>query len=191
MFRTASPPWFSQVFQLSIREIFSPGRRAQPQRPPQREDDFSIARGLTNPNHWPRRIVLICGKLDPCWREANGWLSDIGAVMMAVEDRDIPLEWFKLYSKSFDTIVIDCEHIGDLNQVMDLALELRHVSPDVPLILASRNFRAHDFSATRQPVADASLRLPMSRSAFFLGVGAAIDNLRRKTTGAHESAAPE
>ena len=57
------------------------------------------------------------------------------------------------------------------------------VVPQVPVVFASRVFKRHDFSTNRCAICDASLRMPLSRSAFFLGISAAIENHRARTQG--------
>jgi hypothetical protein len=149
--------------------------------PPVYSDDAFT--GIINPTHWPQRVVLVCGRYDAEWSEVAEWTHSVGAVMMAVGERLIPTEWLRNYSAQFDVIVVDCEHLDDVDSAIEFGLWLRREVPQVPVVFASREFKRHDFSTNRSAICDASLRMPLSRSAFFLGISAAIENHRARTQG--------
>lgn len=64
----------------------------------------------------------------------------------------------------------------DPDTIIDECLILRASHPETPIVIVSSKIGLNDFSMTRSSICDASLRLPVSQSAFKLGIPAAIEN---------------
>lgn len=138
-----------------------------------------LGQTLSNASGLLQQIILICGRRDQGWHDAWEWISDAGGVAMVVGERRFADEWLESYADSFGAIFLDCDHIGDSDEVIELTLTLRRVAPAVPILLCSRHFSRHSLEVARGALCDASLKLPLNRSALFLGLGAAVENNRK------------
>lgn len=75
-------------------------------------------------------------------------------------------------------LLVDIKALGAMDQAVDTLVRYRAANPGHPVVIASGHFERHDFSCSRAPIADASLRLPVSRPQLALALGAAITNHR-------------
>lgn len=75
-----------------------------------------------------------------------------------------------------DSVLIDVEGCGGIAGVIDRLLQFRLKHPTVPVILASREVQLDDLSAGRLPIADATVRLPLSRARAVEAKSAALEN---------------
>lgn len=75
-------------------------------------------------------------------------------------------------------LILDLDAFGDLEEAIDWLLDLRSHRPEVVVLAASADFRSDDFSRERLAIADASLKLPASRSRLMSGLISALNNHR-------------
>jgi CheY-like chemotaxis protein len=144
--------------------------------PPAQTGARAVQTDKTTEAVWPSRVVLICarfgGELDP----VTEWVEGMGGSTVIVGEGLLPFEWLDQYAATFDLALFDCDHVGDQGDVIDFGLRLRRYAPDMPVIMVSSRVAAHDFSAERMAICDVTLKKPVTRSAFFLALQAALDN---------------
>lgn len=75
-----------------------------------------------------------------------------------------------------DSVLIDVDGCGGIAGLIDSLLQFRLKHPTVPLILASRDVQLDDLSVGRLPIADATVRLPLSRARAIEAKRAASEN---------------
>lgn len=92
-----------------------------------------------------------------------GWLTEQGIMAKRHRKADPLSEINKLHEGSL--LFIDLDAMGGIAFAADRILELRRRRTDLVVVLMSRDFSGHDFSAERLPFADASLKLPCSFAA--------------------------
>lgn len=131
---------------------------------------------LVNSANWIGRYGLICGRFAQEADQLEDWARQAGATTIRLGQGLIPFEWLIQYGAMFDFMLLDADQIGDADDVTDFCLRLRAAHPSLPVVLVSENVKAHDFSVERSPICDTTLRKPVSRAAFLLGVDSAIRN---------------
>lgn len=78
-----------------------------------------------------------------------------------------------------DTVLlIGIDYFVDLEAAIDALALFRITVPSQPIVMASRSFGRLDLSCERAMIADASIRLPVSRPELALALGAAVTNHR-------------
>jgi|GEM_PF-4136906 len=84
----------------------------------------------------------------------------------------------------FSMLVVDVDTLGDLEDVTDDLARLRRDNADLPVILISSGFAQDDFSCVRLPIADVSLRWPVSFFRLEIAVSQAqANNLEWQSRG--------
>ncbi len=73
-------------------------------------------------------------------------------------------------------LIIEIEGFGGITAVISKLMMLREEHPDLPIILASTRMSAHDFSAERLPICDASLALPCTAADLHVATLNAVNN---------------
>lgn len=145
-----------------------------PRRPSSGSSHIASGRTLVGQNM--HRFLLIAALADPDWAEPIRWIESCGGLLVQGPNRMFPRDWLDDAPDDFDLVLIDCEFLGEFEDVVEYALGLRLRAPTLPVLVASRLFARHDFSTQRSAICDCALKLPCSRSALFLGLSAAMDN---------------
>jgi hypothetical protein len=109
-------------------------------------------------------------------RQVCGWLSamgydahncvDLAAMLGSVAD--MPERWA--------LVVIDLDHLGPIETIVEDLFEFRDTCPAVPVILIASDVARDDLSAGRLSIADAMLAKPVSAWAFVSSLPEARDN---------------
>lgn len=73
-------------------------------------------------------------------------------------------------------LIIEIEGFGGVTAVISKLMMLREEHPDLPIILASTRMAAHDFTAERLPICDASLALPCTAADLHVAAMNAVTN---------------
>ncbi|MBV0913634.1 hypothetical protein [Anianabacter salinae] len=73
-------------------------------------------------------------------------------------------------------VAVDVDGLGIGASLIDDLAAMRRMAPELLVVLGSTDFARHDFSAERMPIADASVRLPASRTVLGLALCAARTN---------------
>lgn len=79
---------------------------------------------------------------------------------------------------AFASVLIDVEACGGINRIIDALLGFRLRQPETPVILASREVQSDDLSTVRLAIADATVRLPLSRARTAEAIAVARENNR-------------
>lgn len=124
----------------------------------------------------PGKVVVIAAREGELRETLEGWIDALGGHSMAVGDRLLPLEWIDQYAADFDLAVVDCDHVGDYGDVIDLGRRLRRHAAGLPVIMLSSRVARDDLTTERMAICDATLRKPLTRGAFLLALPAALDN---------------
>jgi len=104
------------------------------------------------------------------------WVEELGGNPVFLPDAGA-LALFLSRNPDLKTmIVMDCAAGDYPHGLIGDGLALRALRPDVPTIVVSGELRGNDYSAERKAVCDASLRAPVTREAFELGISAAYLN---------------
>ncbi len=121
------------------------------------------------------------------------WTSDLGGVGIRTENFDTLMEFLARNAAANTVVVIGTDPSNDPDAIIDHCLVVRSQRAETPIVIASSKISLNDFSMDRAAICDASLRLPVSQSAFKLGIPAAIENnaaYRRRLADRNKEAAP-
>jgi CheY-like chemotaxis protein len=124
----------------------------------------------------PGKVIVISARSGEDLGPLQGWIDALGGHSMAVGERLLPLEWIDQYACGFDLAVVDCDHVGDHGDVIDLGRRLRRHAPGLPVIMLSSRVLRDDMTTERMAICDVTLRKPLTRGGFLLAVSAALDN---------------
>lgn len=86
-----------------------------------------------------------------------------------VDSLDEGLASLRASQSAWELCVVDvdfCTRIDSLYDVITCLVDFREETPSIPLIIASTEFKRHDFGSERLQIADASLRPPLEYRAF-------------------------
>ncbi|MDG3041858.1 DNA-binding transcriptional response regulator [Roseicyclus marinus] len=75
-------------------------------------------------------------------------------------------------------VVIGIDYFVDLDAAITALAQFRMDAPDLPIVMGSVTFARLDLSCERAMIADASIRLPVTRPQLALSLGAALTNHR-------------
>ncbi|WP_071675966.1 hypothetical protein [Nioella nitratireducens] len=110
------------------------------------------------------------------FRNHFDWMS---SVARGVKVHETPAVAFNKMAraKPYSSIaVVDIDVFDDFGDAVDALREFRMRAPMVPTVIGSRRFKYNDFSTSRFPIADASIKLPVSRVGLGLALNAALGN---------------
>ena len=110
--------------------------------------------------------VLLCVQNNEETGFLARWVRDRGGLPVRVGACRDMARFFTDSDPFPSMIILEVSDNADMSDVIDRCLELRKVAPGSPIILISRNFSYNDFSTSRLEICDASLRIPILRSAF-------------------------
>lgn len=124
----------------------------------------------------PGKVLVISVRDGGEFQPLQDWIVTLGGHCMAVGERLLPLEWIDQYACDFDLAVVDCDHVGDYGEVIDLGRRLRRHAPGLPVIMVSSRVTRDDLTTERMAICDATLRKPLTRGGFLLALSAALEN---------------
>ena len=124
----------------------------------------------------PGKVLVISVRDGGDLLPLQGWITALGGHSMAVGERLLPLEWIDQYSCDFDLAIVDCDHVGDYGDVIDMGRRLRRHAPGLPVIMVSSRVTSDDLTTERMAICDATLRKPLTRGGFLLALSAALEN---------------
>ncbi|RGP35431.1 hypothetical protein [Pseudotabrizicola alkalilacus] len=125
---------------------------------------------------FPRIVALLGEPADARLANIADWVHELGGTLTIADSRVIGPGRRSEILDSFDFCLVDADLLGEVEDTVDYCLKLRKVCPDMPILLLSSEVRAHDLTAERMAICDATLRMPMARASFFEGVAAAVNN---------------
>lgn len=131
---------------------------------------------LINPALLKNGVALFCGENNAEMRKLRDWYEEYGGAAIVVEEKAPPLDWLAENYATLDFCFVDSDYVGEVESLVDLGLRLRVLAPRLPVILGSRRVTANDFSVERIAICDATLKMPISRTAFLLGIQSALQN---------------
>lgn len=117
---------------------------------------------IARPSEQTRQI---CGWLSAMGYDAHN-CADLPAMLGSVAD--MPERW--------SLVVIDLDHLGPIEAIVEDLFEFRDTCPAVPVILIASDVARDDLSAGRLSIADATLAKPVSAWAFVASLPDARDN---------------
>jgi hypothetical protein len=94
-------------------------------------------------------------------------------VMLSLED---VISTFKGGRNIPSLLVVDIDSVADEDLTFDLIFTIREKYPQLPVILISGGFARDDMSTERLAICDVSLRAPINRASFEMGLEEAFDN---------------
>lgn len=130
---------------------------------------------LLGPNAVERRVVMLAPAGSGLLHHA-GWFDEATRGCMTFSHPAEARRALGLGGSSAATLVVDLAVFARLATALDWLIDLRNDVPGVVVVMASNRFSDHDMSCERFHAADASVRLPVSRSALGLAVSAAMTN---------------
>ncbi|WP_323005417.1 hypothetical protein [Pseudorhodobacter sp.] len=122
------------------------------------------------------RTVLIVGRGSPELRQFSIWVDQFGGLGFNVQHGDSALQWLQRQDSGQSFVIFDADDIGDADDVVDFGFALRRQAPNAPIIMLSSQVRRNDFSSARMMICDATLKNPVTLTAFRLGLEAALEN---------------
>lgn len=143
-----------------------------------RLDGTSADRG-PNPYGVPSlagRTALIVGRSGAELRQFSIWVDQFGGLGVIVQQPDSALQWLTRADRGGALVIFDADDMGDADDVVDFGFALRKQAPDVPIIMLSSQIDRNDFSSERMMLCDATLKNPVTLTAFRLGLEAALQN---------------
>lgn len=79
-------------------------------------------------------------------------------------------------SRDPTVLIVDIDMFVNVHVALDVLSTQRRHAPQQVTVIASERFAMHDMSCERAAIADASIRLPVSRPELALALGAAVSN---------------
>lgn len=125
---------------------------------------------------WTGRQFLLLGPFADVQDDLCAWIMDVGAQASMTGAVMPSVHWIARRAERFSAALLDADDIEPVARLVETGLALRRVAPRLPVVILSSKVSRHDFGKERLPICDATLRRPLSRSAFFLGVCAAEMN---------------
>ena len=122
-------------------------------------------------------VVLVVAARDSALLEHVSWLQEATRFVGTVESYDQAIALFANEPNLPRLLIVDIDVFDNIAVDIDRMLNFRRQVPGVSVVIASTDFARHDFSVERAPVADVSLKLPVSRVALTLGLGVAFSNM--------------
>jgi hypothetical protein len=110
------------------------------------------------------------------FRNHEPWLASVARSVSVHEHPAVAFQKIT-QSRPYSSItILDIDVFDDFGDAIDSIQEFRSMSRMTPTIIGSRRFRYNDFSSTRFLIADASIKLPVSRVGLGLALNAALVN---------------
>ena len=83
---------------------------------------------------------------------------------------DATKPWLERNLSAFSLVVVDAGLWDHLDDLITFCQGIRHMDPHMPILLLSADVSSDDFSHSREPICDATLRLPLSADRVFDGI---------------------
>ncbi|MGO4851249.1 hypothetical protein [Phaeovulum sp. W22_SRMD_FR3] len=131
---------------------------------------------LINPALLKNGVALFCGENNAEMRKLRDWYEEYGGAAIVVEEKSPPLDWLAENYATLDFCFVDSDYVGEVESLVDLGLRLRVLAPRLPIIMGSRRVTANDFSVERIAICDTTLKMPVSQTAFLLGIQSELQN---------------
>lgn len=109
-------------------------------------------------------------------RQVCGWLSAMGYDAHNCADLSAMLGSVADMPERWAMVVIDLDHLGPIETIVEDLFEFRETCPAVPVILIASDVSRDDLSVGRLSIADAMLSKPVSAFAFVASLPDARDN---------------
>lgn len=103
------------------------------------------------------------------------WMKQL-ASSLTIVDSLAQLQQQKPYGLDGAVVMIDIDQFEDTVEAVDAIQRFRSEYRMTPVIIGSDHFAQHDFSSERRSIADASVKLPVSRAALTVAISSAIMN---------------
>lgn len=123
-----------------------------------------------------RKILMVA---DPSCQvlEHAGWLDEhTGGVEMCSGLGDAGQRAGHLVEDKI--VLVGIDYFTDLDAAITALAQFRQDAPDLPVVMGSVTFSRLDLSCERALIADASIRLPVTRPQLAMALGAALSNHR-------------
>ncbi|AQS47235.1 hypothetical protein BMG03_05035 [Thioclava nitratireducens] len=88
----------------------------------------------------------------------------------------MPEIWLALHTDEIDVLMVDGDHLGDIEDTIDFCMRVRRACPSLPLILVSSEMRADDLTCERMQACDVTLKVPVSQVRLEGAIQAARQN---------------
>jgi hypothetical protein len=127
-----------------------------------------ISRNLyIRPQQRVRGLGLCVGAFDHTTQSIQNWAYDAAHIcVMNVTFTLETLNWLQLTDIDFAFAAIDVDHFPDCDTAVDFCLVLRRFHPLCRVILLSSEVAKDDFGPERRPIADATLKKPITQNRF-------------------------
>lgn len=99
-----------------------------------------------------------------------------GVTLKAVSDLADAVRRLAMRRNGFNIAFIMYDDFSQQTATIDLLRRLRVRSPNLPVVLISKEFHAHDLTQERLCITDVSLRGPMTPGLMRIAVSAAVEN---------------
>jgi len=103
-------------------------------------------------------------------------LVEIGGLVCSYESLSTLDGVLSSQSSTVDSVLVDVDGCGGIVQLIDSLMQFRRKHPFIPVILASREVQCDDLSEVRLTIADATVKLPLSRARIIEAQSAAVVN---------------
>ena len=120
-------------------------------------------------------LVAIFAPDGPEARQMKSDIEDAGGTAMIIPLIEVPEVWLRSYAARLACCIVG-HNFEDADAAISFCLRLRFIAPELVTILTLQDVKTHDFSGTRMPICDVTLRRPVSRVPLFLGLQAAREN---------------
>jgi|GEM_PF-3983947 len=154
------------------------GTRHEPLRGPFAQFDHKASfDGVVVPRNAFRGQYFVCvGDLYCPSHDIMAWAKTVGATAVFGRSLMEALDMIQTCQQDIGALFVCADDCDDLASSLDTLVEFRRNFNSPPVVLMSHDFAMHDFSTDRLAVCDASLRLPLSRTSFGLGLSSALGN---------------
>ncbi len=122
--------------------------------------------------------VAICADPESSLGFHEGWLTATSFSCRAAKQILCSMLKLRRAPAGASILLVDLDQFDDLDDTVQAMIDLRRAVPDLVVIVASHAFGGTDLSLTRAPIADASVKLPVSRGTLGRAIAAAQANHR-------------
>lgn len=124
----------------------------------------------------PKRCIIYCGAGGLIGAELSELCEREEARLLVWPEGVLPEIWLALHTDEIDVLMVDGDHLGDIEDTIDFCMRVRRACPSLPLILVSSEMRGDDLTCERMQACDVTLKVPVSQIRLEGAIQAARQN---------------
>jgi hypothetical protein len=163
-----------RAFERGVQEFF--GIAPLPQQKMPLRIDASVSCDLIDPALIANRTIYVVDNGAGSLLDQTRKVAAAAQGVVRLNDLDTAVDLMLDRDGADMALIVNIDLTAELEMAVDELYELKHLFPEVPVLICSSNFARSNFSLQRRAIAEASLRLPCSSAALALAIEAAVHN---------------